>query len=304
MSGNSLNNYFEKISQIPVLDKEGEEFFASFLDGDNEKDKQDAINILIESNLRLVVKIAHSFKGCGLSFDDIVSNGNIGLVKAAHKYKTELGTRFSTYAAIWIKQAIKRGICNQSRTIRIPEKFYGKFAKIRKAEKELMVELDRKPTDSEICERAGITQRILNNIRKNQVNVFSLDEKISEDSDMEVIEVVGIDNNSSPRESMVEKEDYKLISNYIDFLSPNEKLVIELRFGLNGNPQSSLSDISSKINRTKERVRQIQNNALEKLKRIYYEDHKVMQEVKKTTDIEKAPETQETYATAQDSLRN
>lgn len=276
--------YFDEISNIPLLDREFEDYLVSLLSSDNEQDKQDARNLLIEANLRLVVKISHDFRGCGLSLEDVVANGNIGLVKAAHKFNPEFGTKFSTYAAIWIKQAIKRGISNQSRTIRIPAQFYDKFAKIKKAVGNLTASLGRKPTVDEICEETGYSKRILKNIERFQFKTFSIDEKVSEDSDMEVIELINPEKNDSPSDLMEEREDYKLIHNYMENLTPNEKLVIELRFGLNGNKRASLSDISLKINRTKERVRQIQNSALEKLKRIYDEDHKITSEVKKTKD--------------------
>ena len=280
-----IKTYFEKISQSPLLDKECEEYVSSLLKSDNEKERQDARNILIESNLRLVVKISHDFKGCGLSLEDVVANGNVGLVKAAYKYNPKFGTKFSTYAAIWIKQAIKRGITNQSRTVRIPAQFYDKSSKIRKTVARLKNKLGRHPTEDEICEETGFSKRIIRNIEKYKNQTFSIDEKVSEDSDMEVVEFINPERQDSPSDLMTENENYKLIHEYMKVLTPKEKLVIELRYGLNGNAKSSLSDISLKINRTKERVRQIQNSALEKLKRIYDEDHKIETEVKKTKDI-------------------
>ncbi len=295
----NLKSYFNSIQNIPLLTLENEQEIAKILETGTEKERKNAIDMLIESNLRLVVKIAHDFKGCGLSFDDVVANGNVGLIKAANKYRVGFGTKFSTYAAWWIKQSIKRSITNQSRTVRIPVQFYDKATKVNRVMLSLKSKLGRNPTIKEIADVAKLPVKVVESVNKHSFKMLSIDEKINNESDMDFESVIKNSKSESPFEIIESEEIRNYIESYLKRLDKREKLVIELRFGLNGKNKSSLEEISFKIKRTKERVRQIQNIALEKLKGFYEEDNKPQSEVRKIKEGEEKEKTSGFDASAQ-----
>lgn len=265
-STESLKVYMSEVSKVPLLTKEEESALAEDIQSGDEARFARARKILIESNLRLVVKIAHDFKGLGLPLTDLISEGNIGLIRAAEKFDNTKGAKFSSYAAWWIKQAMRRAISSQSRTIRIPIQSAGKLSKIRSAYVILSDKLGRTPTDAEIAEYLEISERTVSSLKNVDLRTVSLNDPIKEGEDGEFQDMIP-DNAAKSADDSINKVDaiFRLME-FLQELNPRERLVLEMRFGLRGQPPCTLEEISDLVGRTRERIRQIQNNALKKLR--------------------------------------
>ncbi|MDR0931558.1 MAG: RNA polymerase sigma factor RpoD/SigA [Victivallales bacterium] len=232
--------------------------------------EDERVNELIEKNLRLVQKIANDFLGRGLSWDDLVSEGNRGLITAARKFDPSRGARFSTYSAWWIKQAIRQAIAEQSRTVRVPIGTQINWRRIRKVAKELTEKLRREPTDEEVAVEAKLPIATIQRLRStNQVEVHSLNAPVSgeESEGGEFMEFVYDETAPSPDQELINVEDVEQLLALLETLPERERKVLRLRFGLDGEPVRTLEEVGTVIGCTNERVRQIQNNALRKLQR-------------------------------------
>lgn len=223
---------------------------------------------LIEANLRLVLKIANDFLGRGLSWDDLVSEGNRGLVTAARRYDPERGAKFSTYSAWWIKQTIRQALAEQVNTVRIPIGTQLHWQRIRRQEKELTKRLDRTPDDEELAEACRLplaTIRRLRNAKK--VDIQSLNASIASDSSdsAEFIDFLADERNLPPDQQQLQLEDIEKLLELLKNLSEREQQILRLRFGLDGEAVRTLEEVGKIIGCTNERVRQIQNQALRKL---------------------------------------
>ena len=234
----------------------------------SEEERNPEVEALIVSNMRLVLKIANEFLGRGLSWDDLVSEGNMGLVVAAQHFDPNRGAKFSTYSACWIKQAIRLAIAEQAQTVRIPMGTQVNSRKIRKAVTALTKELGRAPTNDELVEHTGLPLVTIERLRDAKpLNISSLNTPVDEETPegMEFQEFLSDETFPSPADEMVKVEDIEQLLRLINTLSERERKVITLRFGIGGEPVRTLDQVGKVLDCTNERVRQIQNLALKKL---------------------------------------
>jgi len=265
MQRNCIKHYLGKIGKIPLLTREQEVTLASLI----KKGDLAARELMIKSNLRLVVKIAYDYKNFGLPVMDLISEGNIGLIKAVERFDPEKGGKLSTYAAWWIKQSIKRALANQSKTIRLPIHLVDKISKIRKIATQLTEELGREPTDEELSEVLEMPVNKIAHLKSVSVRPASLNAPIGADGDMtEFGEIVGDEKAISPDQLLSEKSLRNDLSELIEDLEDRESSIIKMRFGIETDSPLTLGEIGKIFGITRERVRQVQNIALFKLRRI------------------------------------
>jgi RNA polymerase primary sigma factor len=250
-----------------VSEEEEHELADKIAQGDEEARAK-----LIRSNLRLVVKIAHDFKGLGLPLLDLISEGNIGLMRAVEKFDPKKGAKLSSYAAWWIKQSMRRALANQARTIRIPVQSASKISKIQNARNELKEKLGREPTDTEVAVHVGLTERTVTGLRLGKTTTISLHDPIQHGEDGEFRDIIPDEKTVAPDEIVQDMETIDYMSKLISRLEKREQDILALRFGLNGEKPRTLEEVSQIIGRTRERVRQIQNQALEKLRMMIEEE--------------------------------
>src|SRR5713226_2790348 len=263
-SDTGIKIYLREIGQIPLLTPQQEiELAAKIKKGDRE-----ARALMIRSNLRLVVKIAHDYANLGLPLLDLISEGNIGLMKAVERFDPAKGGKLSTYAAWWIKQSIKRALANQSKTIRLPVHLVDKISKMRRTAMRLQEELGREPTDDELGEELGITASRVSQMRMAAIRPASLDAPIGDEDSNNFAEVVQDESADTPYEQLEEKTLTRMLQEMVKTLDPREATILRARFGLDGGSQKTLEEVGQKFGVTRERVRQIQNIALKKLRKM------------------------------------
>jgi len=265
-----MRTYMQEIAKTPLLSKDEEIELA----GRIQKGDKAARDHMISANLRLVVKIAHDYNNFGLPLLDLISEGNIGLVKAVERFDPSKGGKLSTYAAWWIKQSIKRALANQSKTIRLPVHLVDRIAKMRKITGELAEELDREPTDEEIAYAMDMPVNKIAHLKSVSVRPSSLDAPVGEDGDTSFGDLVGDENQSTPLENLQQKNVSNDIKSVINLLEERESEIIQLRFGLDGSRPLTLEEVGEKFDITRERVRQIQNIAIHKMRRIMTENER------------------------------
>lgn len=262
----TMKVYMQDIGQIALVTKEEEVSLAAAIHSENSDAHDNARAVLIQANLRLVVKIAHDFKGLGLPLLDLISEGNIGLMRAVEKFDPAKGAKFSSYAAWWIKQSMRRALANQSRTIRIPVQSAGKINKIKSVRMKLTEELGREPTDAEIAEHLEFSERTVAGLRLADLRTFSLHDPIQQGEDGEFQDIIPDRRAHTPDQILGDVESVDRLINLLDDLEERERMILKMRFGLDGSRPRTLEEVSQEIGRTRERVRQIQNQALTKLK--------------------------------------
>ena len=267
---NVMRTYMQEIGKTPLLSKEEEIKLAARI----KKGDKAARDHMISANLRLVVKIAHDYNNFGLPLLDLISEGNIGLVKAVERFDPSKGGKLSTYAAWWIKQSIKRALANQSKTIRLPVHLVDRIAKMRKITAALADELDREPSDEEIAYAMDLPINKVAHLKSVSVRPASLDASIGEDGNTTFGEMVGDENEASPLDNLQGKSVSNDIKSVIGQLEDREAEIIHLRFGLDGNHPLTLEEVGERFDITRERVRQIQNIALHKMRRIMTENER------------------------------
>ncbi len=262
----SMKVYMHDIGQISLVSKDQEVTLAAQIHGKNHDSHDEARATLIEANLRLVVKIAHDFKGLGLPLLDLISEGNIGLMRAVEKFDPSKGAKFSSYAAWWIKQSMRRALANQSRVIRIPVQSAGKINKIKSVKMKLTEQLGREPTDDEIAANLGFSGRTVTGLRLADLRTFSLHDPIQQGEDGEFQDIIPDQGAMTPDRILGDEESVHRLLSLLSKLDERERLILQLRFGLDGKRPKTLEEVSQEIRRTRERVRQIQNQALAKLR--------------------------------------
>ncbi|CAI8288998.1 MAG: RNA polymerase sigma factor SigA [Opitutia bacterium UBA7350] len=260
----SLQVYMQAIGKTPLLKPEEEVALAKRI----KKGDKEARDQMIAANLRLVVKIAYQYNNFGLQLLDLISEGNIGLIKAVERFDPSKGGKLSTYAAWWIKQSIKRALANQSKTIRLPVHLVDRIAAMRKIITELTEELDREPSDEEIAHVMGISVNKVAHLKSVSFRPASLDAPVADDSQTSFGELVGDETQHTPFEHLQEKSTFGDLEDILQKLEPREAEIIRLRFGLNKTAAMTLEEVGEHFNVTRERVRQIQNLALQKMRRV------------------------------------
>ena len=268
----SMKVYMHDIGQISLVSKDQEVTLAAQIHGKDHDDHDEARATLIEANLRLVVKIAHDFKGLGLPLLDLISEGNIGLMRAVEKFDPSKGAKFSSYAAWWIKQSMRRALANQSRVIRIPVQSAGKINKIKSVKMKLAEQLGREPTDDEIAANLGFSGRTVTGLRLADLRTFSLHDPIQQGEDGEFQDIIPDQGAMTPDRILGDEESVHRLLSLLSKLDERERLILQLRFGLDGKRPKTLEEVSQEIRRTRERVRQIQNQALAKLRAMLADD--------------------------------
>ncbi|MFA3791611.1 RNA polymerase sigma factor RpoS [Aliiglaciecola sp. SL4] len=254
--------YLGEIGFSPLLSAEEEVYFARrALKGDEASRKR-----MIVSNLRLVVKIARRYNNRGLALLDLIEEGNLGLIRAVEKFDPERGFRFSTYATWWIRQTIERAIMNQTRTIRLPIHVVKELNVYLRASRELAQKLDHEPTAEEI---AGSLDRPVEDVTKMlrlNERITSVDTPIGSDNDKALLDIIADEKGYGPEEDLQDKDIKCSIVRWLEELNPKQREVLARRFGLMGYEPSTLEDVGSEIGLTRERVRQIQVEALRRLR--------------------------------------
>ena len=281
----TMKLYLQSIGQFRLVSQKEEAQLAKRI----AKGDQEARDILISSNLRLVVKIAHDFKGLGLPLLDLISEGNIGLMRAVEKFDPSKGAKLSSYAAWWIKQSMRRALANQARTIRIPVQSASKIGKIQNAKAKLTQTLGREPTDKEIATEINLTERTVTGLRQGKASTISLFDPIQNGAEGEFKDIIPDDKTIAPNDIVQDDETLQLMMKMVAKLPERERVILKLRFGLDGGKPKTLEEVSHAIGRTRERVRQIQNQALERL-RAAIEEQKSIEEVVQEAAADEADE--------------
>lgn len=262
----SIKVYLKDIGQFPLLSAEKEKEIAKRISEGDASAKEELTN----SNLRLVVSIAKKYVNHGLSLQDLIQEGNIGLMRAVEKFDYTKGFRFSTYATWWIKQAMVRAINNQSRDIRIPVHMNEQIVKIKRAERELLQKLDREPTEEEIAKEVGnITAERVREIRSLNMDTVSLETPTGDDDSSTLSDFVQDDRMIDPAEytnNIYLKEE---VNKILSELPERDQMILKMRFGLIDGTPKTLQEVGEVYNVTRERVRQLEANALRKLHRTY-----------------------------------
>lgn len=266
-SDDSVKIYLQQIGKIPLLKGDKEIEIAKRIKEKNcEKSKQ----ILVNSNLRLVVSIAKKYIGRGLSFLDLIQEGNLGLIKAAERFDYTKGYKFSTYATWWIQQAITRAIADKSRLIRLPVHMIETLNKIRKTSTDLSIELGRMPTKDEIAYRLGITVSKLGQLISQAQETVSIETPTNQKEESSILGDFIVDEESiSPDVKVTQENMFGDIRKILNQLSPKERDVLIMRYGLNEDGQKkTLEEIGNRYGVSRERIRQIENRAISKLKKL------------------------------------
>jgi RNA polymerase primary sigma factor len=254
--------YLNEIGQVKLITPEEEIQLARRI----KKGDKRAREKMITANLRLVVKIARDYEGLGLPLLDLINEGNIGLMKGVERFDPKKGAKLSTYAAWWIKQSIMSALANQSKTIRLPAHVVERVAKMRKAEFELRESFDREPTDEELAEHLGLDARRIRLYRQASKAAVSLDAPLAEGEPHRIAEVVADPNAAAPFDRIVQENDAGLVREALAGLSERETAILGLRFGLDGAKPKTLEEIGAQFHLSRERIRQIQDQALVKMR--------------------------------------
>ncbi|MFQ5735412.1 MAG: RNA polymerase sigma factor RpoD/SigA [Thermodesulfobacteriota bacterium] len=270
-STDSLRFYFNSIKKYPLLTSREEIQLADQI----ARGDQRARHKMIEANLRLVVNISKRYMGRGFPLQDLIEEGNIGLIKAAERFRPSKGCKFSTYATYWIKQSIERGIANQSNVVRLPIHIMADISKVTKASRELMMVLHREPDVRELSERTGFSGRYVKKLDLVGKKSYSLEAFLPDGSGQSLLDRLEDVSSLSPDDLIDVARRADKIKDWIGMLDKNESDIIRLRFGFDSNGARTLEEIGRTFGVTRERVRQIEVKALDKLKKIILENNEM-----------------------------
>lgn len=270
----SLRLYLREIKATKLLSPaEEKELALRIAQGDTGARKK-----MIESNLRLVVKVAKHYMRQGLPLIDLIEEGNVGLIKAVEKFKPEKKCRFSTYGILWIKQSIERALANQTRTVRLPAHVAGDMKKMIRITRSLAQELGREPLTQEIANEMGEEVNYINRLMMAVRKATSIETPLNEEEDYHLADTLKVEEQVGPFSITEHIELFKMISSWLDLLSPQEKTVIDLRFGLRDGEPKTLEVIGESFGVTRERIRQIELKALQRLRKVMEEKDLILLE--------------------------
>jgi RNA polymerase primary sigma factor len=260
--GDTFHLYLREIGQVKLLTPDEEVALAERIKrGDKEAREQ-----MIKANLRLVVKIARDYEGLGLPLLDLISEGNIGLMKGVERFEPAKGAKLSTYVSWWIKQSIKRALANQSKIIRLPVHVTHKVAHIRRSALKLRETLDREATDEELADDLDLNPRLVRQYREASRALICLDSPLSAEDSTPLSETVADENAAAPFDELVKDNDHNLLHEVLATLHARERKILAMRFGLDDGRPKPLEEVGERFGITRERIRQIQGEALEKMR--------------------------------------
>jgi RNA polymerase primary sigma factor len=261
-----LSRYFSEIRDYPLLTKQQERRLA---DRVRKRGCKDALNELIESNLSFVVKVASEYRNLGLPFEDLLNEGNLGLIEAAHRYDASKGTKFITYAIWWIRKSILKALSEHSNLVRVPTYQMKKVREIRDAENSLRRTLGRKPKRDEICAHLDRSLSKVDQVLQFNLREMSLDDKVGKDRDKSIADYLVDSGSTSPEDDLIKRESNSLVTEAMRHLSEQERTVIAHRFGMCGGPSLTLKEIGEMMSISRERVRQIECQAKSRLRKLF-----------------------------------
>jgi RNA polymerase primary sigma factor len=262
LRGDCLQLYLREICQVKLLTPPEERALARRV---KQGDRQ-AREHMIKANLRLVVKIARNYEGMGLPLLDLINEGNIGLMKGVSRFEPKKGTKLSTYVSWWIKQAIRRALSNQAKTIRLPVHIVDRLGQIQRASTHLHQTLKREPTDEEIAAELGLATQRVRECRDASRSLVSLDSPVGDDESLLISEVIADPAAVEPLERLIKATDKQLLREVLATLKVRERKILAMRFGLDDGEPQTLEAVGHHFRVTRERIRQIQDQALEKLR--------------------------------------
>lgn len=260
-----LSRYFSDIRSYPLLTKEQEQGLARNV----RNGCRDSLHELVESNLSFVVKVASEYRNLGLPFEDMLNEGNIGLIEAAHRYDATKGTKFITYAIWWIRKSILKALSEHSSLVRVPTYQMKKVREIRDAENSLRRKLGRKPKREEISDRLERSVNKIDQVLQFTLREMSLDDKVGKERDTSIADYLVDDNLITPEDDLIKREANHLVSEAMGDLTEQERTVLCHRFGIAGGPTLTLKEIGEMMNISRERVRQVECQAKNRLKKIF-----------------------------------
>ena len=260
-----LSRYFSDIREYPLLTKEQEQGLARNV----KKGCQDSLRELVESNLSFVVKVASEYRNLGLPFEDLLNEGNIGLIEAAHRYDASKGTKFITYAIWWIRKSILKSLSEHSSLVRVPTYQMKKVREIRDTEETLRRALGRKPQRDEISRRLDRSVTKIDQVLQFSLREMSLDDKVGKDRDTPISDYLVDDSLITPEDDLIKREANTLVSEAMADLTEQERTVLCHRFGIAGGPTLTLKEIGEMMDISRERVRQVECQAKNRLRRIF-----------------------------------
>jgi len=262
---NAYSLYLREIGQTKLLTPQEEIGLAARIKRGDERAREE----MIKANLRLVVKIAREYEDYGVPLLDLINEGNIGLMKAVERFDPAKGAKLSTYAAWWIKQAIRRALSNQSKTIRLPVHVGDKLLHMRRAAMKLQEELGREPTDEELAQELQLTPLRVAELRSAGTRPSSLDAPIGGDDDSDQFaDIVKDEKADTPYQQLEGKTNTEMIRELVERLPEREATILRYRFGLDGDDERTLEEVGQRFGVTRERIRQLQNIALNKLRKM------------------------------------
>ncbi len=260
-----LSRYFSEIREYPLLTKKQEQGLARNV----KKGCRDSLDKLVKSNLSFVVKVASEYRNLGMPFEDMLNEGNIGLIEAAHRYDASKGTKFITYAIWWIRKSILKSLSEHSSLVRVPTYQMKKVREIRDAENSLRRSLGRKPKREEISHRLDRSVNKIDQVLQFTLREMSLDDKVGKDRETPIADYLVDDNLVTPEDDLIKREANSLVSAAMAYLTEQERTVLCHRFGIAGGPTLTLKEIGQMMNISRERVRQVECQAKNRLKKIF-----------------------------------
>lgn len=256
--------YVREVGQVALLTPAEEVTLAARIQRGDARAREH----MIRANLRLVIKIAREYENLGMPLLDLINEGNIGLMKAVEKFDPAKGGKLSTYAALWIRQQIRRALASQGKTIRLPVHVADRIYRLSQAEVRLRSQLGRDATDEELAQEMGMTVQKLGRLRRAAARPASLDAPLGDDASSTIAEVVADENAKTPLEQLQNQTETALVRQLVENLSEREAQILRLRFGLDSGHEQTLETVGHKLKLTRERIRQVQNMALQKLRQM------------------------------------